>query len=229
MSMIQKNVGGKAIRRMWGICILPLTVALALSIFSCSEEKTPPPETEVIVQESAKAKWAEFILRPRDSLQHDWVGRIAHWPDTVRLVADSTARARLDDLTFAFDVWIFKNLDWEHEPRMAGLRLNVLAAATYIPDYQLIKLFNVDSVLLYLPGETEVAGRKRVFPARRKFLEGVWQVEFLPRDEATIDLDFPEGTRLKPEIHASWQGKGFIFELPDRPYEYIRSAQPKTD
>jgi len=156
------------------------------------------------------------------------VGRIAHWPDTLRLVADSTGRVQLDDLTFAFDVWILKNLDWEHEPRMAGLRLSVLAAATYIPDYQLIKHFNVDSVLLYLPGETEAAGRKRVFPARRKFLEGVWQVEFLPKDEAVIDLDFPEGTRLKPEIYTTWQGKTFIFEAPYCPYEYVRSPQPKT-
>ncbi len=232
MRSMRKTAEGKAIRGVPGISIRSFVVVAVLAVLSCTGNDTAPPDTKTAKQKrsiSSKAQWADMLLRPADSVGQDWVSQMADWPDTLRVTVDSTGRAQIVDLTFAFDAWVFKNLDWEDVPERAGLRVSLIVAGTYVPSHLLMKDFTVDSVLFYLPGESEAAGGKEMFAARRKFLDGVWQVEFLPTSEASIKLDFPEGTRLKPRVFVSWRGKKIIFEMPRTVYEHIRSPQPLTD
>ena len=210
-------------------CYRLLPALPLIAILSCTGEQTRTPEKKTAQQAtstlSEKAQWADMILRPTDSTRQDWIREMPGWPDPVVLATDSAGRAQISDLTFALYTWAFKNLDAAGDSMQGGLHLEISVAATHIPSHLLMKDFSVDSVRLFLPGQEEPAGCKKMFPSRRKFLQGVWQVQFLPAEPATIRLDFPEGARLKPRVFVSWRGKKIIFDAPPVMYEYTMSPQ----
>jgi len=208
-----------------------ILTALAAIAISCSGEKTPPPEKKTAEKMSAlseKAQWADMLLRPTDSTRRNWVSEMAGWPDPLVISLDSSGRAQISDLTFALDIWAFKNLDLAGDSAASGLRVEIAIAATHIPDYLLIKDFLIDSVQFFLPGQDAPAASRTIMAARRKFLQGVWQVQFIHADAPTARLDFPEKTRLVPKVFASWRGKKIIFAAPPIMYEYTRSPRPIT-
>jgi hypothetical protein len=195
---------------------------LALMLLSCTNEKTPADNSKTeAASESAKLEWVDMILRPTDTTQHQWAERIGGWPELPQLVVDSAGLWHIDDLTFAFDYWVFKDVAMENIPTLNGCRVTILIAARHIPDYQLIKNFKIDSVQVFEEGQTIPTGRRLMFPSTRKFLETVWQVEFVTAEEKYEDLDFPEGALLQLRTFASWQDRTFIFDLPPKKYEYI--------
>jgi hypothetical protein len=168
-------------------------------------------------------------LRPIDSTQQDWIKQRPTWPDTITLAVGTNGQAKIDDLTFALDIWTFKNLDYDQDTLFGGLRLSLLVGAAHVPSHLMMRDFSVDSVLLFAPDRADAAARKAMFAARRKFIEGVWQVEFLPTEQALLKTDFPEGTALKPRVFVSWEGKTIIFEMLPTIYEYSRTPQPLTN
>ncbi len=202
-------------------------LALALAGFSCSDNGAPAEKNKVPPpQVSPELHWTDMLLRATDSTRIAWVDQLAELPETVTLTIDSTWQAHLADLTFAFEVWAFKNLDRAEDTNNAGLRLALTIAATHVPNYPLMKDLTVDSVTLSYPGETQTLVRRTMFPVRRKFLEGVWQVWFGPQETATFRVDFAENTKLLPRIYVSWQGRSFIFVGPTVNYEYSKTPKP---
>ncbi|MFC1475543.1 hypothetical protein ACFLQW_00900 [Candidatus Zixiibacteriota bacterium] len=211
--------------------LLLLTMSV-LTIVSCSGDKTSPPKPQNARPggpQTTKLQWADMIMGRGDSTQGSWLDAMNDWPDFQKVIVDSTMRTQLADLTFAFHTWIFKNKELEYLPNLAGCQVNVIVAARHVPDHMLMKDFSIDSVLLFRPGETTPAGRRLMFPARRKYLAGVWQVEFATSDVAYKELDFPEGTPLKPDVFVSWRGKSLFFALPPSVYEYIEAPTPPTN
>ena len=229
MNKTQTTTG---IHRLLYVLSLLLSTLGVLMIVSCAGEEASPPKPKDAVPgapRSAKLQWADMLMGPGDSTQYDWVDGMGDWPDTQRVIADSTGRAHLGDLTFVFDTWIFKNKDLEKMQQPANCQLNIIVAGRNVPDHLLMKDFSIDSVLLFKPGDTTAAGRRLMFPARRKYLEGVWQVEFINSDDSDEKLDFPEGMRLRPHVYVSWQQKNLLFELPPSVYEYVESPTPSAD
>lgn len=199
-------------------------LVLAISILiSCSNDNAPPANAgkETPKTATSKVDWADMLLGPGDTTQYAWVGKMQAWPDTLYIPMDSASRGQLEDLTFAFATWIFKDVAMDSVPNLNGCRISTIIAARHIPDYQLIKEFRIDSVVVFEPGQDIPAGRRPLFPAARKFLQTVWQVEFLTAEEDYQKLDFPEGTLLQPRAYASWRGKTLIFDLPPQKYEYL--------
>jgi len=164
-------------------------------------------------------------MRPGDSTHVAWIDSLATWPDIQELTVDKDGRVRIDDLDFAFHTWAIKNLDYAGDTLMGGFRVSVTVAAAHVPDHLLMAEFLIDSVLLYEPGAEVPAVRKTLFPARRKFLEGVWQVEFVQEGYAPLEPDFPEGTQLVPHAFISWKGKKIVFQMPVIAYEYIQTPK----
>lgn len=204
-------------------CVMMGLMALMVSVaLSCTNDTAPANNGKTTAKpESTKLDWVDMIMRPTDTTQHEWAGRIDQWPDTPQLVRDSEGLWHIDDLTFAFATWVFKNVEMDGVPQLNGCRVTITIAGRHIPDYQLIKEFKIDSVLVFAEGQTTPAGRRLMFPAARKFLETVWQVEFVTAEEHYEEIDFPENTMLQLRAFASWQGRTFIFDFPPQKYEYI--------
>jgi len=211
-----------------GYIYLLMTIAI-LTLLSCSSENSSPPKERTAEKSSSFSKldWADMLLRPGDTTRVAWIEGLADWPNNQNFTTDADGRVLVEDLEFAFHTWVIKNLDFAGDTVMGGLRASITVAATHVPNHLLMAEFSIDSVLLYRPGAKDPAVRKKLFPARRKFLEGVWQVEFVQDGNAPPEPDFPEGTQFSPRAFVSWKNKKIIFQLPDIAYEYIQSPKPE--
>lgn len=211
---------------------LVLVATVGFSAISCSGNDADSPDTTAAGKKpapSAKLQWADMLMQQGDSTQVDWVDLMGDWPATQQIGVDSMMRAQLADLTLAFSPMVYKNLEMDEVPELGGCRVEIIVAGRHVPDHRLMSDFTVDSVFLFRPGDTAPAGRRLLFPARRKYFEGVWQVEFVTSNESYAELDFSEGMELIPHAYVSWRGKSLIFELPPAVYEYIESPQPSAD
>jgi len=201
------------------LLILGLLTAIGLGN-GCSGSDTSVPEQAASKPAPATAAGAES-----SEPMPEWIERSRSWPDTIRLVFDSTFETVMDGLLLRLRPEIVQDVSGQQFQNEKPLGCGILMTVRPIPTWPHAKGLVLDSVIFHDPVKNRNLRTMPMLAFQRSYEEQTVRTQFLPNmaDALRQSPDLTEGQLLEPTIFLSWDGRQFIVSEPGIAVTFMRN------